>query len=51
MNCKEVLKELKPADALEYTERILNTVNVPLIILYRDLNVAFANRALYQTLV
>ena len=48
MSYKKNLKELATADALEYTERIINTVHDPLIILYGDLKVALANRAFYQ---
>ena len=35
-------------DALEYTERIINTVHDPLIILYEDLKVALASRSFYK---
>jgi len=49
MGFKEKMNELATADALEYTERIINTVHDPLIILYGDLKVALANRAFYQT--
>jgi len=49
MGHKEKLTELATRDALEYTERIINTVHDPLIILYGDLQVALANRAFYRT--
>ena len=42
------MSELATADAFEYTERIINTVHDPLIILYGDLKVALANRSFYQ---
>ena len=42
------MKELEIQDALEYTERIINTVHDPLIILYEDFKVALANRSFYQ---
>jgi nitrogen-specific signal transduction histidine kinase len=43
------MNEVATADALEYTERIINTMHNPLIILYGDLMVALANRSFYQT--
>jgi len=43
------INELATENALEYTERIINTVHDPLIILYANLKVALANRAFYQT--
>lgn len=49
MSYKEKMSELATADALEYTERIINTVHDPLIILYGDLNVALVNRSFYKT--
>lgn len=42
------MKELDIQDALEYTERIINTVHDPLIILFEDLKVAVASRSFYQ---
>ncbi|MCA9402246.1 MAG: PAS domain-containing protein [Candidatus Omnitrophica bacterium] len=48
MGYKEKMSELANADAFEYTERIINTVHEPLIILYGDLKVALANRAFYR---
>src|ERR1041385_5385712 len=42
-------KELKIQDALEYTEKIINTTYDPIIILYEDLLVALANKSFYQT--
>ena len=49
MSYKDKMGELATADAFEYTDRIINTVHNPLIILYGDLKVALANRAFYQT--
>lgn len=49
MNYREKMNELATADALEYTDRIINTIHDPLIILYGDLMVALANRSFYQT--
>ncbi len=49
MSYKEKMNELATADAFGYTDRIINTVHNPLIILYGDLKVALANRAFYQT--
>ena len=48
MEHKKKMKELEIQDALEYTERIINTVHDPLIILYEDLKVALASRSFYQ---
>ena len=42
------MKELYIQDALEYTERVINTMHDPLIILYEDFKVALANRFFYQ---
>lgn len=49
MKFREKMKELEIQDALEYTERIINTMHDPLIILYEDLKVALASRSFYQT--
>ena len=49
MSYKEKMSELATADAFEYTERIINTVHNPLIILYGDLKAALANRSFYRT--
>ena len=49
MGHKEKLNQLAISDALEYTERIINAVHDPLIILYGDLMVALANRSFYQS--
>ena len=48
MKFREKMKELETQDALEYTERIINTMHDPLIILYEDLKVALASRSFYQ---
>ena len=48
MEDKNIMKELKIQDALEYTKGIINTVRDPVVILYEDLIVALANRSFYQ---
>ena len=49
MEYREKMKEIEIQDALEYTEKIINTTHEPLIILYEDLKVALASRSFYQT--
>jgi len=49
MEDEEKKKEIEIQDALEYTQKIINTVHDPTIILYDDLMVALANKSFYQT--
>ena len=49
MEFKEKMKDLEIQDALEYTEKIINTTHESMIILYDDLKVALANRSFYDT--
>lgn len=49
MEFKEKMKDLEIQDALEYTEKIINTAHESMIILYDDLKVALANRSFYDT--
>ncbi len=41
--------EIGNQDALEYTEKIINSVHEPVIILYDDLRVALANTSFYHS--
>ena len=49
MEDKEKKKEIETQDAFEYTQRLINTVHDPTIILYDELMVALANSSFYQT--
>ena len=49
MEYRKKTRKLEIQDALEYTEKVINTVHDPLIILYDDLKVALANRVFYQS--
>lgn len=48
MKYKEKMKDLDIQEALEYTEKIIETIHDPLIILFEDLRVALASRSFYQ---